>query len=119
MRIVKRPWTKVRIANYILQIFFIRLTRCSQNDILKLYVDEPLSIFNDKGLHLSTEYKADIKQTYWFSIQFWVVPFTGWGILSSMKTLGKPKFIRVTRKMLVNNLSYPAHPNCRCGFNTR
>jgi hypothetical protein len=61
---------------FFLQWFFIRLTLCQQNIIVGAELDS-VSVLNDGSHGFAFRY-AGIKVQYWYSIQGWVVPLTGW-----------------------------------------
>lgn len=67
--------TKLQLTNYLLQIFFIRLTRC-------LKADSP-------GVSINKKYKQR------WAIKYWVVPFTGW--ISDFKFIGKEGMLFITK----------------------
>lgn len=81
--------TKLYFLNYfILQLFFIRLTRHTQK-VKYLYIDY--------GLNSCVKFRFE----KWYSIQYWVIPFTGWNTdfkylngKASFLPLSKPKTIK-------------------------
>lgn len=71
-----------KINKYFLQFFFIRLTRHTE----KVKVN-----YIDYSRMKSTRYQTE---TY-YSIQYWILPFTGW--TNDFIYLNKsPKFVRLT-----------------------
>jgi hypothetical protein len=86
--------TPLAICNYILQLFFIRVTRCQETHITGFSL-KSVSLNGVSGIVKSKE----IHQ--WYSIQYWIVPFTGW--FTDFKYLNKePKFIKVTRTKIIS-----------------
>lgn len=67
------------LNRFILQWFFIRLTRNEKKIIEKFRLDE-CSQMTDGSYSLGFSHKPeDVKIQRWFSIQYWVIPGTGWG----------------------------------------
>lgn len=92
--------TKLFFLNYfILQLFFIRLTRNTQRVIDDIDIHE-VSLLRDGGCGIGGVIrKSHVEQ--WFSIQYWVIPFTGWNTdfkylngKASFLPLSKPKTIK-------------------------
>ncbi len=83
----------------ILQWFFIRLTKCEENCIIKY---EPVSYDLMEGGVLSARAIGKIQTIYWYSIQYWVKPLSGYNG-KEYKYLNKgPKYLRITRKWKLN-----------------
>ena len=73
----------MKLTNYFLQIFFIRITRCD-----KRYY---------RGL------MRYIGFSYWYSIQGWIVPFTGWR--NEFKFIGKRFNKRITKTRILRDIT--------------
>ena len=75
------------------QWFFIRLTKCLENKI-----EEYKLLSFDLTLNGMASRGNGIIKTYeWYSIQYWILPTSGWG--TNFQYLNKkPKFIKITRK---------------------
>jgi hypothetical protein len=92
--------SKLEMANRILQIFFIRLTRHSERRILDGNVTEA-SVLSDGSIGVGMTITQS-KIFEWYSIMYWVVPFTGWSTafeyegnrkhlyITPQKEMGKP-----------------------------
>lgn len=79
-----------RLNYYFLQFFFIRLTRCEQRVITKFDLH---SVSIGGGVSGSP---AEYHTEYWWSIQYWIIPFTGW--TSPFKCIGKAtRYLRITK----------------------
>jgi hypothetical protein len=78
----------LRITNYILQIFFIRLTKCSNT------VVRDVRVWLIPSLVDKCDGQISHKET-WYAIQGWVVPFTGWN--TDFKYIGKRFFVKITK----------------------
>lgn len=86
--------TKLEFVNkFIFQLFFARLTRCQERIIDKVDFYET-SITPDGFGWGGNVRESHIEQ--WYSIMFWVVPFTGWN--SKFKFIGKQQLKRITKK---------------------
>lgn len=84
---------------FILQWFFIRLTKC--NEIL-IYEYEVHSYDLMIDGNISSRGTGKSKLTYWYSLQYWVVPFTGY--FSDFIYLNKKvKFIKITSPKIASN----------------
>ena len=84
--------TKLKAANvFFFQWFFVRLTRCSEEVTQKYTVINFDSRFNE-----DVEGVVIKKEMCWYSIQYWILPLSGWG--SNFVYLNKnPKFIKLTK----------------------
>lgn len=90
--------TKLKFVNYfILQFFFVRLTRCTENVIYDYKVHN-ISFVNDKGLSIGGQGK--IRKEQWYSLQFWILPFTGWST-DFIYLSKKPLYFRLTKSKIV------------------
>lgn len=91
-------WLKI-LNVFLLQWFFIRLTRCSE--ILTEETDgktvEVLGVLMTKNLSIKVEKR-------WYAIQGFILPLTGWW--SKFVFLYKPFFIKIS-----NKLEYPVIEN--------
>jgi hypothetical protein len=76
--------------NYLLQFLFIRLTRHE--------VKHEVSALPDGGLGIGgTVSRASI--IYWYSIQYWIVPLTGWtNNFVYLNKAKKPRYKSITKK---------------------
>lgn len=84
------------------QFFFIRLTKCQQKRI-ENYKIKSFDLMSD-GSFSPQGVVGESKIYQWYSIQYWVLPLTGWkhDFIFLNK---KPKFIRVSKeKLLVDKL---------------
>ncbi len=83
-------WVKF-LNIFILQLFFIRLTRCSQvvvSDYKLFSYDLTPGGISPRGVGTS-------KTHSWLSIQGIIVPFTGWN--SEFIYIGKPIFLKISK----------------------
>lgn len=90
--------TKLYFINrFVLQWFFIRLTRNEERVIKKIRLVE-FSQMLDGSFSMWVDYdEKDVDVMEWFSIQYWVIPRTGWE--TDFKYLkGGPKFLDITKK---------------------
>lgn len=89
--------TKLKFLNkFILQWFFVRLTRVQEKIAC---VDKIISydIMPDGSLSARS---IGLTQTFqWYSLQYFVVPTTGWN--TDFKYLGERKFFVLTSKKIV------------------
>ncbi len=77
--------TKLGFLNkFIIQFFFIRLTRHTQK-VRIAYIDYARM----------KNYRTQTEQ--WYSIQYWVVPFTGWSNRNDFKYLNGQHFLPLTK----------------------
>lgn len=96
---VNISWLK--ITNIFLQLFFVRLTKCIDYKIedyklLSFDMMEDGSM-SPRGVGRSVKYE-------WYSLQYFVVPFSGWKYNYSY--LGKePGYIRLTKRKIVEPLN--------------
>jgi len=82
--------TKLGFTNYVLQWFFIRLTKHQETIIVSPYVTD---ISFQTGFHRF----GDILDVEWYSIQYWILPLTGWW--SDFIYLNKkPRFLKISKK---------------------
>lgn len=92
--------TKLEFVNkFIFQLFFVRLTRCRETKQEYKPLAHPQQLqANEDGYFWPLADVIDV--TYqWYSIMFWVVPFTGWN--SKFKFIGKQQLKRVTKKVIL------------------
>lgn len=75
---------------FILQLFFIRLTRCSQNIITEFKIDS----YNLTPDGISSRGVGKSETKTWLSIQGIIIPFTGWN--NDFIYIGKPRFLRIS-----------------------
>lgn len=87
--------TKLKFINLFLQILFVRLTKCSELSFGELnYKSVEMLDDNNISIHSSgTSYMYE-----WYSLQYFVVPFTGWKS-NFIFIFGAPKFKRITKKI--------------------
>lgn len=78
-------WLKA-INVFILQWFFIRLTRHTQN-----------------VTRIATSDFSITRSYQWYSIQYWILPVTGWGN-EFIYLNKKPKFIKCSKKRLLTKI---------------
>ena len=91
-------WLKA-INVFILQWFFVRLTRHSEKLITQFTLKE-ISVIHNGGLGFGGSGKIETHQ--WYSIQYWVLPCTGWW--SDYILLNKrPKFIKCSKRKILTN----------------
>jgi len=89
--------TKLYFVNrFILQFFFIRLTRHIEHIIHNYEVIE-ISQVNGGGLSING--KAEIKNQQWYSIQYFVIPFTGW--TTDFRYINGKHFLPLTKPKLI------------------
>lgn len=74
--------------NYIIQFFFIRVTRCEDLDVLTIIISSALGF--------ESKYTKARRDYYWYSIQLFIVPLSGW-YGDFIYVLG-PKFLKVSPK---------------------
>ena len=89
------------INMFILQWFFVRLTKCSEKRVFNFVYD---NVFNIPHIdwditQMSLKSQSEIRTYEWYSIQTGILPLTGWG--KEFKYL-KPlhKFIKITKPKL-------------------
>ena len=93
--------TWLKIVNIFLQLFFVRLTKCIDYKI-ENYELHSFDMMKDgsiasRGVGRSIKYE-------WYSLQYFVVPFSGWKYNYSY--LGKgPGYIRLTKRKIVEPLN--------------
>lgn len=119
--------TKLGFLNYyILQWFFIRLTRCEDKvrivwpgNVKWQDVTATPSQSDPRTINVSiggmiTEWDGPTYSIVkWKAIMFWVIPGTGWG--SDFKYLGKCRYLDITKKVeTIVGPPPPEHFNCRC-----
>jgi len=87
--------TKLKFLNYfILQWFFVRLTKHSER-IIDEYDITSYDLINDGSI--STRGTGNIKNLQWWSLQGFIIPTTGWN--GDFKYLGYgPKYLKLTNK---------------------
>mgnify|MGYP003443448278 CR=1 FL=1 len=90
--------SKLKFINvFFLQWFFVRLTKCQETVIEEFNLYE-VSLMSDGSFASGGTVKKKIYQ--WYSLQFWIVPCTGWW--NSFKYVSKkPKFLRLSAKHIV------------------
>lgn len=91
--------TKLKFINkFILQWFFIRLTKCIKKvDKVDKYLScTSCDTMRDGGV--SARGFGKFTEYYWYSIQGFIVPTTGWN--SDFKIIGKRFFIKLTKKYI-------------------
>jgi len=110
--------SKLYFVNYfILQWFFIRLTRHTERIIDEVDMIEASMLSPHVGQ--VTGIGFGVKRSHvltWYSIQYWVIPCTGW--TTFFKYIGgKPKFWRITKQWRKDEgpcMFPPQGWNCRC-----
>lgn len=87
--------SKLKFFNaFLLQWFFVRLTKCQEKVVTEFDMYE-VSIMPDGSFAPSGT--AKYKTFQWYSLQYWVIPCTGWW--SDFKYVGgKPKFWKLSSK---------------------
>lgn len=86
------------LNKFILQFFFIRLTRHTQRVITEADIYE-VSMAGSRGYGIGGMVNK-WHQEQWFSIQCWVIPFSGWN--RDYKYLGHgPKYYRLTKNKII------------------
>ena len=91
-------WLKA-INVFILQWFFVRLTRHNEMVISEFTLKE-VSIMPDGLVNMGVQGSSNIHQ--WYSIQYWVLPCTGWW--SDFIYLNKkPRFIKCSKRKILTN----------------
>lgn len=78
----------------ILQWFFIRIVKCDE-EVIESY--SLMSIDMMMGDNMACRGHGTIVKYYWYGIQYWVLPLSGWGgefILLNKK----PEIIKLTKK---------------------
>jgi hypothetical protein len=91
-------WLKA-INVFILQWFFVRLTRHNEKVITE-FILKDISIMPDGLAGMGGAGKVSIHQ--WYSIQYWILPCSGWG--NEFIYLNKrPKFIKYSKKRILTN----------------
>jgi hypothetical protein len=74
--------SKLGIANrFFFQLFFVRLTKHTENTIVN---------YNLIGI------------TQWYSIQYWILPFTGWQTDFIYLGNKSPRYWQITKKIKIN-----------------
>lgn len=81
----------MKYVNYFIQVFFIRLTRCEQRVITEFKLDS----ISYRG-SVSGEIK-NYRDEFWYSIQYWIIPFSGWSGEFKFIGNGKANFVRITK----------------------
>lgn len=91
----------MRYINYLLQVFFVRLTRHQIHVIDKMNVTEA-SMCLDGSIGIGGNILASHYEQ-WYSIQYWILPFTGWN--TEFKYIGKssPKYLKITTPKIVTS----------------
>lgn len=89
--------TKLKAANvFFFQWFFIRLTKHIDKRVTD-YVLQSIDLMQN-GSYASRG-TGKIKAFQWYSIQYWILPLTGWW--SDFVYLNKsPKFIKLTKEKM-------------------
>lgn len=78
---------------FILQWFFVRLTKCTETVVMEFTITE-FSLMPDGSYAPSGKGKASTFE--WYAIQFWIIPVTGWW--SGFISLGTVKFKRISKR---------------------
>lgn len=93
----------MKYINWILQLFFIRLTRCEEHIVKEFTLTEVSVVQFDNDHALRSDGKVAVggyaktqMTEYWYSIQGWIVPFTGWS--GDMIRWGKQWFWQLTTR---------------------
>lgn len=91
--------TKLEFLNkFFFQWFFIRLTFCQTRIITEMKLSE-ISLLTDGNYGIGGQVK-NYKIKYWYSLQGWVLPLSGWE--DDYRTIGKRWYLRVTKKRINN-----------------
>lgn len=87
--------SKLKFINvFLLQWFFVRLTRCQERVVTEFDMYE-ISLMPDGSF--APGGRAKYKTYQWYSIQYWIIPCTGWW--SDFKYVGgKHKFWKLSAK---------------------
>ena len=88
--------TILAILNMVLfQWFCIRLTRCKKTEIGKYKLIGHKRMINGD---IATIGDCEVKVYQWYSIQFWILPLTGW-FNNFIYLNGSPEFIKLTKSL--------------------
>ena len=84
---------------FILQWFFVRLTKSHQFEVTKMEITE-VSLMPDGSTEIGG--LVQNKRTMcWYSLQLWIIPLTGWW--NEFKYLSKePIFIKLTKPIQIS-----------------
>ena len=91
-------WLKA-VNIILLQWFFIRLTRCTQKRIMEFDLLEASTMLDGSMSVGGIVKKTEIWQ--WYSIQFWILPSTGWKN-NFIYLTKKPCFFKVSKAHVIN-----------------
>lgn len=94
MKYQDTPWW-LKYVNYFLQFFFIRLAKCRERQIHSF--DLHSASFTKNGISFSGV-PTNSTVYEWYSIQYWMKPFTGW---SKYSTWHDAKYKRITKKRAI------------------
>lgn len=87
--------TKLTLINYIVQFLFIRITRCE---------DKVVTQFNLQSVSLMRDGKYSTIGTptytiyWWHSIQYWILPLSGWFNTSFIYLNKTPQFKKLQKR---------------------
>ncbi len=76
--------TKLKLTNYFLQFLFVRLTKCSEKVASNINI-RSFDMMSDSNISMCSN--GDVTTYEWYSLQFFIIPLTGWG--KSFEYLGK------------------------------
>jgi len=96
--------TWLTFINYILQFFCIRIARCSEVRISSCRL---VSVSETKGGLSFETIPNEFHTPRWYSVMYWVVPFSGWS--TPFKYWSKVKYWRFTKVKTVPKDPYPKH----------
>ena len=85
------------VNRLLLQWFFIRLTKC-ENKVVEEFKITSFDLMSDGGM--SPIGSGKVIKYRWYSIQFWILPTTGWN-KNFIYLSKKPRFIRITPKKVI------------------
>ena len=90
--------TKLKAANvFFFQWFFVRLTKCTEKRVENYNL---ISVDLMQDGYASTRGTGNVETYQWYSIQFWILPCTGWWD-DYIYLNTKPKFFKCTKERLV------------------
>jgi hypothetical protein len=92
--------SKLGIANrFFFQLFFVRLTKHTENT----WVTYNLTSFDITSSGIASRGTGKMETTQWYSIQYWILPFTGWQTDFIYLGNKSPRYWQITKKIILNN----------------
>jgi hypothetical protein len=83
------------INKYFLQYFFIRLARCEDKKIKKNNNLTSVRVVDGGSLEITSD--DNVKLYKWFSILYWVKPYSGWNS-DFIYLNNKHNYLRITKR---------------------